>query len=73
MEEKKKRDSSCIVISCVDRREEAIKREWAARVQENDHIVAEGFADRQIQNTLSLVEPIKLEPGPVEKKQEEET
>ena len=28
MEEKKKRDSSCIVISCVDRREEAIKREW---------------------------------------------
>lgn len=67
MEEKKKRDSSCIVISCVDRREEAIKREWTARVQENDHIVAIGYADRQMQNTLKLVEPVKLEPGKVKR------
>lgn len=30
-----------------------------------DRIQAEGYAARQIQNTLALVEPIKLEPGMV--------
>lgn len=41
--------------------ERAIKANAIARAQHNENIVGAGYAERQIQNTLSMVEPINTE------------
>lgn len=45
----------------VDNYEYHIRQAAIERAKHNDDIIGEGYAERQIQNTLSLVEPIKTE------------
>lgn len=41
--------------------EKAIRANAIARAKHNENIIGKGYAERQIQNTLSMVEPIKTE------------
>ena len=50
------------VTSSVTRREYEIREEWIIRATaKNDRIVGEGYAERQIKDTLSRVEKIRTE------------
>lgn len=47
------------VITDIDKREVEIKKEWTAKATaKNNRIVAKGYAQRQIENTLKLVKKI---------------
>ena len=47
------------VYTDVEKREFEIRKEWTERATaKNDRIIGEGYAQRQIENTLKLVEKI---------------
>ena len=57
MEGKKK---TVVEIMAIDARENRIRKEWTDRVNKKmERIKGEGYADRQIQDTLSRVEKIR--------------
>ena len=50
------------VVTSTVRREWEIMQEWTERAsKKNDRIIGEGYAERQIKDTLSRVEKIKTE------------
>lgn len=59
MEGKKR---TVVEITGISDRENTIRKEWTKRVTEKmDRIKGEGYAERQIQDTLSKVEKIRTE------------
>lgn len=57
MEGKKK---TVVAIMAIDARENRIRKEWTDRVNKKmERIKGEGYANRQIQDTLSRVEKIR--------------
>ena len=51
-----------IEITAVNERENTIRKEWTKRVNAKmERIKGEGYAERQIQDTLSRVEKIRTE------------